>query len=34
MLETEYKEIIDETTYRKIENAYNWDRTAEHTNIY
>ena len=34
MLETEYKEIIDETTYRKLENAYNWDWTAEQTNSY
>lgn len=34
MLETEYKCIIDEGTYKTIENAYHWDWVKEQTNNY
>lgn len=34
MLETEYKCIIDEETYNKIENAYAWNWVKEQTNNY
>lgn len=34
MIETEYKSLIDENTYKKIDSAYKWDWKKEQINAY